>query len=67
MIKNTLCAAVILSTFLFQTFGGVVVEMISRDLHSNQESPPDKTYAQGQMLRIEPHQEGGGRHRHDLS
>ena len=33
--------------------------MISRNLRSNQESPPDKTYEQGRMLRIEPHPEGG--------
>ena len=59
MMKNPLCALVILSSFLCQTFGGVVVEMISRDLRSNQESPPDKTYAQGRMLRIEPHPESG--------
>jgi len=36
-----------------------VIEMVSKDLRSNQQSPPDKTYAQGDMLRIEPHQEGG--------
>ena len=59
MMRTFLCTAAILSTFLCQTLGGVVVEMVSRDLRSNQESPPDKTYVQGAMLRIEPHQEGG--------
>jgi uncharacterized protein YbaP (TraB family) len=33
--------------------------MVSKDLRSNQESPPDKTYAQSDRLRIEPHQEDG--------
>ena len=59
MMKYALCAAAILATFLGHTFAGVVVEMVSKDLRSNQESPPDKTYAQGDMLRIEPHQEDG--------
>jgi len=58
MVRTLLSTAVILSTLLCQTLGGVVVEMVSRDLRSNQESPPDKTYVQGQMLRIEPHQQG---------
>lgn len=58
-MKRLVCAAAILSTFLCQTFAGVVVEMVSKDLRSNLQSPPDKAYAQGGMLRIEPYQEGG--------
>lgn len=59
MMKRLVCTAAILSTFLCQTFAGVVVEMVSKDLRSNRQNPPDKAYAQGGMLRIEPYQEGG--------
>ncbi|MEE8348233.1 MAG: DUF4412 domain-containing protein [Acidobacteriota bacterium] len=54
-MKNALWASVILSMMLGQPLAGVVVEMVSRDLRSNQESPPDKTYLQNDRLRIEPH------------
>ncbi len=56
-MKRTVWTAAILATLSYQSFAGVVVETVSKDLNSNQESPVNKIYAQDGMLRMEPHQQ----------
>ena len=56
-MKRTVWTAAILATLCCQSFAGVVVETVSKDLNSNQESPVNKIYARDGMLRMEPHQQ----------
>jgi len=57
-MRNIIWTAAIWGTLSCQSFAGVVIEMVSRDLNSNQETSADKIYAEGKMVRIESHQEG---------
>jgi len=57
-MKNIIWTAAIWGALSCQSFAGVVIEMVSRDLNSNQETSADKIYAEGKMVRIESHQEG---------
>jgi len=60
MLKSILYTLTILITLSSQAFAGVIVEMVSKDLASSQESPADRMYAQGEMLRMESSEEDGG-------
>jgi len=57
-MKDIIWTAAIWGALSCQSFAGVVIEMVSRDLNSNQETSADKIYAEGKMVRIESHQEG---------
>ena len=57
-MRNIIWTAAIWGALSCQSFAGVVIEMVSRDLNSNQETSADKIYAEGKMVRIESHQEG---------
>lgn len=57
-MKNIFWSAAIWGALSCQSFAGVVIEMVSKDLNSNQETSTDKIYAEGNMVRIESDQEG---------
>ena len=57
-MRNIIWSAAIWSALSCQSFAGVVIEMVSRDASSNQETSADKIYTEGTMVRIESHQEG---------
>lgn len=56
-MKRTVWTAAILAILCCQSFAGVVVETVSKELPSNHESPVNKIYAQEGMMRMEPHQQ----------
>ncbi len=57
-MKNMIWSAAIWGALSCQSFAGVVIEMVSKDLSSNQETSTDKIYAKGNMVRIESDPEG---------
>ena len=56
-MQRTIWTAAILTTLCCQSFAGVVVETVSKDLLSNQESPVNKIYVQDGRMRMEPDQQ----------
>ena len=52
-MKNMIWSAAIWAALSCQSLAGVVIEMVSKDLSSNQETSTDKIYAEGNMVRIE--------------
>ena len=57
-MRNIIWNAAICAVFSCQSFAGVVIEMVSKDPNSNQETSIDKIYAEGNMVRIKSHQKG---------
>jgi hypothetical protein len=57
-MKNIIWSAAIWGALSCQTFAGVVIEMVSKDPNSNQETSADKIYTEGTMVRIESDQQG---------
>ena len=59
-MKKTALACVLFVLVCPVARPGVVIEMEVKDPSSTGEGPTDKIFAQGEMLRMDPHGEGGG-------